>query len=1077
MSEPGLAYRAVDASLGALSHLATSIDNSLRPVTANANAYSRDPDQEVNAATAVIEGFRRQYSVVDAIQNSKSLDDRKMLLEHALVFMSRLPRGSALAQKGQDAVISMLYKDLPHPPATYVGDAYRFRAADGGNNNLLIPDLGRAGTPYSRSVPQTHPLPPAELPDPELVFECLLKRDKVTPHPAGLSAMFFSFATLVIHTCFRTNHRDVTINETSSYVDLAPLYGNNQEDQDSVRRWDGTGRLKEDVFTENRLLFLPPVSQRVTLLTRRPETWQFIARKLFLINEEGTFRDPETLKEEQRKQQDHVLFNTARLINVGFFVSIVLGDYLASILGIVREGSDWSLNPFQDIVQSERNHVPRGEGNSVSVEFNLLYHWHSTTSAIDEQWTEGVFRKIFGDKPFEQITPGEFAKASALVASAEPDKAKWEFGGMKRGSDGRFNDAELAQTIINATSHVASAFKARGTPPVLRVVEILGIMSSRKWGVCSLNEFRKFIGLKPYDSFTEWNSDPEIATAAMRLYKHPDNLELYVGLQAEEAKPVVPGAGLCPGYTISRAILSDAITLTRGDPHTANNLTCWGFDDATRDTENPSFGGMLGKLFYRTLPGQFPENSIYLWFPLMTPDAMKTNFTKVGIAGDYDFSRPTAPQPVQDVTSRAHVMDVIMETACIHTPYGKKVQAMFDKDPGFFLALNDEHDHTFKTIIYQNLIAPSGTYFQSYFYEVTKTLLQDMSYTLGSHQSKCLDIVDVFENVVMRFVSEEIGGLSLKSESNPRGLYFERCGSNILAHRHVFTDVDIQHIFRIAKNAKSFSKRLLLHINQTYIAPITERIFGFFSGTGRPSYDFMRRLHKTGKPKDQLCKAVLAAIVASFEYVPALINVVNFYLDPAQAEHKTQLVALASSKDPQANNVIAGYVREFSHARRVVVENTSVKGSNYKRGDSLFLSIADSNLDPDTFPNPKSVDPRRPADSYTLMGDGLHRCFSDEFVHSTMACAVRAVFQLNNIRRGPGKSGILKRFTDSDGTTASSCYLNSKQIITPFPTSLTLQIASRKYVASPPSSPTTHKVENKLLEKMLSFNSGRATVI
>jgi hypothetical protein len=66
-----------------------------------------------------------------------------------------------------------------------------------------------------------------------------------------------------------------------------------------------------------------------------------------------------------------------------------------------------------------------------------------------------------------------------------------------------------------------------------------------------------------YDSFADWNSDPEIATAAMRLYKHPDNIELYVGLQAEEAKPVVPGAGLCPGYTISRAILSDAITLTR----------------------------------------------------------------------------------------------------------------------------------------------------------------------------------------------------------------------------------------------------------------------------------------------------------------------------------------------------------------------------------------------------------------------------------------------------------------------------------------------------------------------------------
>ncbi|KAG8694894.1 hypothetical protein FRC08_008199 [Ceratobasidium sp. 394] len=197
---------------------------------------------------------------------------------------------------------------------------------------------------------------------------------------------------------------------------------------------------------------------------------------------------------------------------------------------------------------------------------------------------------------------------------------------------------------------------------------------------------------------------------------------------------------------------------------------------------------------------------------------------------------------------------------------------------------------------------------------------------------------------------------------------------------------------------------------------------------------------------DELSNAVLAAIVAAFEYIPALINVVNFYLDPAHSEHRAQLIALSASKDAQANSIIAGYVREalrldplFGHARRTVVESATIGGSHFKRGDSLLLAIADSNLDPDVFPNPQSVDPRRPPSSYTLMGDGLHRCFTDEFVHSTMACAVRAVFQLSNIRRGPGLSGTLKRFQDVDGTTAQSRYLNSKQLITPFPTTLTLQ--------------------------------------
>jgi linoleate 10R-lipoxygenase len=50
-----------------------------------------------------------------------------------------------------------------------------------------------------------------------------------------------------------------------------------------------------------------------------------------------------------------------------------------------------------------------------------------------------------------------------------------------------------------------------------------------------------------YASFFEWNSDEEIAKTAEFLYTNIDNLELYVGLQAEEAKKPVEGAGLCSG--------------------------------------------------------------------------------------------------------------------------------------------------------------------------------------------------------------------------------------------------------------------------------------------------------------------------------------------------------------------------------------------------------------------------------------------------------------------------------------------------------------------------------------------------
>jgi len=89
---------------------------------------------------------------------------------------------------------------------------------DGSYNNLSYPDMGKAHEPYARSVQQMHPLPRNMLPDAGLVFDTLLRREKVDAvlvlafspfvdilfqfvrHPAGLSSMMFSFAALVIHT-------------------------------------------------------------------------------------------------------------------------------------------------------------------------------------------------------------------------------------------------------------------------------------------------------------------------------------------------------------------------------------------------------------------------------------------------------------------------------------------------------------------------------------------------------------------------------------------------------------------------------------------------------------------------------------------------------------------------------------------------------------------------------------------------------------------------------------------------------------------------------------------------------------
>lgn len=60
----------------------------------------------------------------------------------------------------------------------------------------------------------------------------------------------------------------------------------------------------------------------------------------------------------------------------------------------------------------------------------------------------------------------------------------------------RFSDKDVAQILQSATDDLAQGFRARGIPEVFKVIEIMGIKQARAWNVCSLNEFRKFLGLK-----------------------------------------------------------------------------------------------------------------------------------------------------------------------------------------------------------------------------------------------------------------------------------------------------------------------------------------------------------------------------------------------------------------------------------------------------------------------------------------------------------------------------------------------------------------------------------------------------
>lgn len=82
-----------------------------------------------------------------------------------------------------------------------MGDDYKYRAADGSNNNPTLPWLGAANTPYCRTIPPLT-IQPSGLPDTGLIFDSLFARQEFTPHPNKVSSVFFDWASLVIHGMF-----------------------------------------------------------------------------------------------------------------------------------------------------------------------------------------------------------------------------------------------------------------------------------------------------------------------------------------------------------------------------------------------------------------------------------------------------------------------------------------------------------------------------------------------------------------------------------------------------------------------------------------------------------------------------------------------------------------------------------------------------------------------------------------------------------------------------------------------------------------------------------------------------------
>ncbi|KAI4129585.1 MAG: hypothetical protein LQ338_002159 [Usnochroma carphineum] len=968
-------------------------------------------------------------------------DDRTFLMERLIALIASLPQNSMMRAKLSQAFVGTLWDSLQHPPLSYYGEQHQYRTADGSYNNILYPDFGKAGMPYAKSVRSVKALHGAK-PDPGVLFDLLLRRpdEKFTPNPAGLNSMLFYHATIIIHDIFRTKRKDANISDTSSYLDLSPLYGRNQETQTSVRTFKD-GKLKPDSFAEERLIGQPPGV--CVMLVMYSRFHNYCAENIAAIDEDERFTMPaegDPDYDAKLKKRDNDIFQTARLIVGGLYINISLHDYIRGITNVHHSASTWTLDPRIEVAATDSTPaVERGVGNMVSAEFNLLYRFHPAISDRDANWTNDFFRGIYGDKEPETIGLKEFYEGVANYEAGIPkEPSERTFGGLTRDpKTGMFGDAGLVKILRDSMEDPAGAFGAKKIPKHLRTIEILGILQARRWEVASLNEFREFFGLKRHDSFESINPDPEIADLLRKLYDSPDMVELYPGLFVEDAKPRRdPGSGFNAPYTVGRAVLSDAVTLVRGDrfytlDYTVATMTSWGMAEVKQNYETLG-GSMFYRLIQRAVPKWFKFNSIYVMQPMYLPSMNKEIATEFNTIDQYSLDPPAPPPKITVLNTHAAISALLNDQANFKVKYGdQRPDLVF---PEYMLqgdgAANREN-HKFVDSRLMNVSGGLDLYRQA-FEDTTRKILAREAYKLGNNFQ--VDMTKDVARVVAVLTHADFLNLSVdKNAKNDDGLSeadMYQCIVTYLNYANI--DSDPAESWNLRREAhRSFARLKTSTESAIRKSGAAGGVIGKFFATAAPKGSLKevgekltKDLLGAGYGIERTTTTLFTTAASGVANIPSMfVQILDWFLRDENAQHWAAVKDLAAKETPAAFETLKKYVLEAgrltsflglvricvpAQGQAAQVKNDQGQEITVKMGEVVLSNVTAAFQDPTVFPDSDRVKLDRPADVYQMWSMGPHGCAGRAIAITALAAMTKICAQLKNLRRAPGAQGQIK---------------------------------------------------------------------
>lgn len=930
------------------------------------------------------------------------------------------------------------------PQASHVGDQYRFRKADGSSNNVQNATLGQAGCPYAKTVP-TEPKEGEAKPDAGSLFDTLLSRGGTfESNPSGISNLVCDFTTLISADIFYLSSQDVNINHSTSYLDLSPLYGKDQQEQNQVRAFQG-GLLKKDTFAEDRACIPPGVMVLLIMFNR---FHNFAAQTIYAINERGRFTPPQDKsKDEQAKWLDEQLFQTARSITVGLYVNIILHDYMRAITNTpsTTKPDDKNYATTLHGVFNKQG-LPTGTGNQVTVEYDLLYSFHTLVSQKDTKWIEETYRAYFPGKNPAELPPAELFKALDDHKQKQPsDPSQRTFAGLTRGSDGAFADADLVVILVESIEEPAGRSGANHVPDVIKPLALFGIEQARKFHVASLNEFRKFFNLAPFNNFEEINSDPNVAKNLQNLYGDVDHVELYPGLLSEEQK-----GGSAASSTLVQGLLSSALSLIRGDrflttDYTPSTLTAWGMAEIAPDYTILN-GAKLFLLLLTSFGPYLPFNSTYTMLPFFTPARSKEIVTKLGIASQFAFTRPSGvTAPPIPVLTNAGLKAVLGDQKNFLVPWAPHLTSL----SSFMLASDGPEAAKQKKDVGEAMYKVQGALgeFEEYAQKLGRELLAKKAKPVGTG-ANTMKVVDIVRDVAGLAATHFVAQLAYLPLNAPTGLSYTEDSLNKLLNDcfiYIFADSDPTKSWArrrdgdgpCAELVKAMEERVQ-HIIDTSSSTSSPPSGCPFSDTAAatkdalPSYgvNLVKRLLATGRSR-RVVAEILSGIGVGFVANAGMLftQMIDFYLSPANASHWATIQSLSAKPSPQNDAKLEKYVLEGYRLSntlallRAVAPGVHMEietlAPGYKQwvkgGDVIFLSFVAACRDPLAYPNPNTIDLTRPLDSYIHYGYGPHQCLGKSLNLVYARGLLKVVSQLPGLQRVAGEEGVLHYTTTAAG--------------------------------------------------------------